>query len=112
MTETIIGGRRSRFISSRTAPGVVLDVWEDLEAGPGNPHRVGVVVTFAQGQGFISESNVANPWVPEPVFCAAWCDDPNPDPVTRFQQAYAQERARAAERLGGPVQFSEVGRSS
>lgn len=108
MTETTIGGRRSRFISSRTAPGVVLDVWEDLETRPGDLRRVGVVVTFAQGQGFISESNVGNPWVPEPVFGTAWTDHPDRDPAARFQEAYAQERARAAERLGSPLQFEQV----
>lgn len=107
MTETIIGGRRSRFISTSTAPGVVLDVWEDLETRPGDSQRVGVVATFAHGQDFIRESNVSNPWVPESVFCTAWTDHPNPDPVVRFQEAYAQERARAAERLGGPIQFQQ-----
>lgn len=108
MTETIIGGRRSRFISSRRAPGVVLDVWEDLERRPGDRHRMGVVVTFAQGQDFIAESMVSNPWVPEPVFCTAWTDRPGSDPVERFQIAYAQERERAQERLGAPLVFERA----
>ena len=79
-----------------------VDTWEDLEVAPGDPHRVGVVLTFAQGQDFITDANVANPWVPDPVFCTGWTDHPDRDPVGRFREAYDQERARAAERLSGP----------
>lgn len=65
-------------------------------------------MTFAQGQDFISESNVGNPWVPEQVFGTAWTDHPDRDPVARFREAYDQERERAAERLGRSLEFVQL----
>lgn len=110
MTEAIIGGRRSRFISTRTAPGVVLDTWEDLEVRESDPHRTGLVLTFQTGHDLVDHDTAEpNPHVPDaPIFVMGYDDEPDADPVVRFREAYAQERARAAERLGGPLQFRQV----
>ncbi|TIC84809.1 hypothetical protein E8D34_13900 [Nocardioides sp. GY 10113] len=110
MTEATIGGRRSRFVGSATAPGVVIDTWEDLEVRESDPHRTGLVLTFQTGHDLMDgDTGEPNPHVPDArIFAMAYDDTPSDDPAVRFQAAYRQERARAAERLGGPVQLEQV----
>lgn len=110
MTEAIIGGRRSRLVGSAIAPGVVLDTWEDLEVPIDDPHRTGLVLTFRTGHDLMdADTGEPNPHVPDArVFAMGYDDAPSDDPAERFRNAYAQERQRAAERLGGPLQFTQV----
>lgn len=110
MTRTIIGGRRSQFISASMASGVVLDTWEDLEARADDPHRTGLVLTFQTGHDLIdANTGEPNPYVPDAcIFAMGYDDAPSDDPAERFREAYGQERARAAKRLGGPLHFDQV----
>lgn len=110
MTETMVGGRRSRFIGTATAPGVVLDTWEDLEVRESDPQRTGLVLTFRKGHALVDiDTGKRNPHVPDaPIFAMGYDDAPSDDPAERFREAFAQERQRAAERLGGPLQFTQV----
>lgn len=109
MTETIIGGRRSRFIGTATAPGVVLDTWEDLEVRESDPHRTGLVLTFRKGHDLVDiDTGEPNPHVPDaPIFVMGYDDEPDADPVVRFREAYAQERARARARFDD-AEFRQV----
>lgn len=106
---TTIGGRRSQFISASTAHGVVVDTWEDLEVPADDPHRTGLVLTFQTGHDLMDTSTgESNPHVPDaPIFAMGYHDAPSDDPAERFQEAYAQERRRAAERLGGLLHFDQ-----
>jgi hypothetical protein len=98
MTETTIQGHRVRLLAVRSAPGVVLDIWEDSDQPVGSVFRVGVVAVVTDGS-----DGTRNPFLPwGAMYAVAYAAQPDPDPVKRFLEALRQERERAAERLGGP----------
>lgn len=110
MSETTIQGHRVRLLATHRAPGVLVDTWEDLGKPVGSLWRVGVVVTFRDGHDYVNgSSGVAHPFLPDPVYAAAYDDRPSRDPVERFQEALRQERERAMERLGGALHFEQRG---
>lgn len=104
MTETTIQGHRVRLLSSRQAPGVRLETWEDLGQPVGTVFRVGVVATIQPGLEATAEPFM--PWAD--TYAVGYVAHPDPDPVGRFLEALRQERARTAERLGGPLEFHQV----
>lgn len=104
MTETTIQGHRVRLLSSREAPGVLLDTWEDLGQPVGTVFRVGVVATIQPGLEATAEPFM--PWAD--TYAVGYVTRPDGDPEARFVEALRQERERALERLGGPVQFRQA----
>lgn len=104
MTVTTIQGHRVRLLTSRRAPGLLLDTWEDLGQPVGTVFRVGVVATVQPGLEATAEPFM--PWAD--TYAVGYVPRPDPDPAARFLEALRQERKRAAERLGGPVHFEQV----
>lgn len=104
MSETTIQGHRVRLLSSRQAPGVLLDTWEDLGQPVGTISRVGVVATIQPGQEVTAEPFM--PWAD--TYAVGYVAQPDVHPAARFVEAIRQEQERAAERLGGPVHYEQV----
>lgn len=105
MTEATIQGSRVRLLECLERDGVLIDTWEHLDQPEGAWRRVGAVVTFPVGYHWEPDGPLDLPDMP-----SAWAydDRPSADPVERFQEADRQERERARERLGGPVEFTQV----
>lgn len=108
MTDTTIQGHRVRLLSTRQAPGVLLDTWEDLGQPVGSVSRVGIVATFQRGHDLADgDTGLLNPFVPDPVIAMGYVDQASADPVARFHEALGQERVRARERLSSPLSFTD-----
>lgn len=109
MTETTIRGRRVRLLESWEAPGLVLDRWEDPAEPCGSWRSIGVVVLVTDGGSHSVDEDPNMPW--GDTWAMGYTPYPSEDPVERFREAIRQERERAAERLGGPITWEQIGPS-